>query len=181
MTRDPDSPYYTRREAAHYCRVSVKTIDRWTSTGRLAKHSEEPVRFHRDALDFALAHNTPDGPAGNLMEPQTDALMGTWQVNERAHPELRISPQGEGETREEWKARTFAERYGTTASPTAEPKFSYAYAIAVAGVLHKIINDTTTTELRPAGGAQFRVGSSRKRGRGNAPFAWWEEEPFTDY
>jgi hypothetical protein len=75
MTRDPNSPWYTRLEAAAYCRVSVRQIDRWRKAGLLHREPGSRV-FHRDALDFAVRNNTPNGPAGNLMEPQTNALMG---------------------------------------------------------------------------------------------------------
>jgi excisionase family DNA binding protein len=56
------TPWLTRELAAERALVSVKTIDKWTRTGRLKveKPSRNIVRIHVDELDKAIRNETAD-------------------------------------------------------------------------------------------------------------------------
>jgi excisionase family DNA binding protein len=57
MPRDPDSPWYTRAEAAQYLRVDPKTLDRWRRENRVTSRKIDgiqSVRYHRDDLDACV-------------------------------------------------------------------------------------------------------------------------------
>jgi excisionase family DNA binding protein len=51
------SPWLTYDEAAAYCKVKLRTFERWVAEGRVVRHKVagmKSVRFHRDDLDALM-------------------------------------------------------------------------------------------------------------------------------
>jgi len=58
MTRETDSPWYTKAEAAQYLRVGVATLERWEKDGTLKITRKvrgiQSRRYHRADLDDVI-------------------------------------------------------------------------------------------------------------------------------